>query len=252
LASSLRETNDYFAIRLADRAFDRFMMHFAAMRGQFNTLKSRLAPGDPETVGCFAHALASKLTPASVRLLERALGRQREINKLTESVFASLGKTQNQQVAQLEREIAILQAILNYEKTVKGKDWTLSSGGMFKVQEDFVLLFDYYSEENMRRLERFAHRWQFLFLSDAEKKEFEALPSDQVQQRENWLQTHVWVKMHPLWYFVFSICRLLQSGENNLLPVDAYWLGLVDEVLGVDLFNEREFVENPLPQQNAG
>jgi hypothetical protein len=38
--------------------------------------------------------------------------------------------------------------------------------------------------------------------------------------------------MHPLWYFVVSLFRLLQQGEFTLTPRDAYWLGIVDEVIG--------------------
>ena len=51
--------------------------------------------------------------------------------------------------------------------------------------------------------------------------------------------------IEPLWYFVVALCRLLQQGENRLTAVDAYWLGLVDEVVGARLPSLRLIAENP-------
>lgn len=37
----------------------------------------------------------------------------------------------------------------------------------------------------------------------------------------------------PLLAFFGALCHALQEGENQLNATDAYWLGLVDEVIGV-------------------
>ena len=51
----------------------------------------------------------------------------------------------------------------------------------------------------------------------------------------------------PLWYFMVSLCRLLQSDDFDLNPKEAYWLGLIDEVPGSDLPNLRVIFENAPP-----
>jgi hypothetical protein len=43
---------------------------------------------------------------------------------------------------------------------------------------------------------------------------------------------------------------ILQEAENPLTPEDAFWLGLVDEVMGANLPTLRRMLERfPLPKQ---
>jgi hypothetical protein len=49
-------------------------------------------------------------------------------------------------------------------------------------------------------------------------------------------------KLNPIWWFVVSLSRCLQTGEHTINPIDAYWLGLVDEIIGSDLPSLRTFV----------
>ena len=56
-----------------------------------------------------------------------------------------------------------------------------------------------------------------------------------------------------MWHIVVSICRVLQSGEYPLTPEDAYWMGLVDEVVGSQLPCMRTFAEaDPTNGGNEG
>jgi hypothetical protein len=48
--------------------------------------------------------------------------------------------------------------------------------------------------------------------------------------------------------FFVALCHALQEGENELTAIDAYWLGLVDEVVGENLWTIRimeEFTPDP-------
>jgi hypothetical protein len=61
----------------------------------------------------------------------------------------------------------------------------------------------------------------------------------------------------PLQAFFVAVCHALQEGENELTATDAYWLGLVDEVVGEqNLLSSRNFREfqddSQLQQQNQG
>ena len=41
--------------------------------------------------------------------------------------------------------------------------------------------------------------------------------------------------IEPLWTFAEMLCRVLNSGEHPINPADAWWLGLIDEVIGTNL-----------------
>lgn len=41
-----------------------------------------------------------------------------------------------------------------------------------------------------------------------------------------------YTKIEPLWAFTVKLCGELNKGENRLSPEDAWWLGLIDEVIG--------------------
>ena len=51
--------------------------------------------------------------------------------------------------------------------------------------------------------------------------------------------------VEPLTSFFAALCHALQEGENDLNAEDAYWLGLIDEVVGRDeLLCLRHFEED--------
>ena len=52
-------------------------------------------------------------------------------------------------------------------------------------------------------------------------------------------------RIRPIWLFFVALCHVIQEGENELTPVDAYWLGLIDEVWGAkELVTLRSVVEH--------
>jgi ATP-dependent protease ClpP protease subunit len=59
-------------------------------------------------------------------------------------------------------------------------------------------------------------------------------------------------KAEPLWQYVSTFCRLLNEGENEIEPEDAWHLGLIDEVIGLPLAHrtvkphERDAIQRSL------
>jgi hypothetical protein len=82
------------------------------------------------------------------------------------------------------------------------------------------------------------------FLSSKEQMAFKKLSDEDAQF--DYLMEKTEPRLCPLWYLVVSICRCLQEGENNRIPTDAYWIGLVDEVVGTDLPCWRKSHNEPL------
>ena len=62
--------------------------------------------------------------------------------------------------------------------------------------------------------------------------------------------------LQPVLSFFVAFCHALQEGENELTATDAYWLGLVDEVMWLQTsFAFRLMIEHepdPSPQANKG
>jgi hypothetical protein len=109
------------------------------------------------------------------------------------------------------------------------------------LQQDFSLFLDYQSGDHMRNLEQRVISWGPMCLDDAESEEYENVVSD---GKEQWLIAKAQPKIKPLWQLLVSICRLLQQGEHFITAYDAYWLGLIDEVIGARLPSVRLIMED--------
>jgi hypothetical protein len=75
-------------------------------------------------------------------------------------------------------------------------------------------------------------------LTDEDQQELSAI-TDEVKKEET---RHDKLKpvLRPLWLFFIALCYALHEGETDLTATDAYWLGLINEVVGrQDLPNER-------------
>ncbi len=250
LASSLQQTNELFAMRLAKRAFDRFVLRILLLRPEFQRYAdaATLASDSPDVVP-LVEALARKLGPDKSGLLQAAVQRQKAIDALTQSVREHLARRQPQEMPQGNQlEIEIWQAILTYKATVHASDdWRLSGQGLVEVMHDFYLLHDFHFGEQTQALDRLGYIYGKIFLGASELHEHDAIPAADDGGRSDFLRQRAQPKIRPLWYFVVSLCRLLQSADYWFTPTEAYWLGLIDEVPGSDLPNQRQFVEGQAP-----
>ena len=99
------------------------------------------------------------------------------------------------------------------------------------------------------RLRKWCTDFSQLALKPTEKAEIDAITDEQtrIQRITDLLQPII----EPVWSFFNALCHALQEGENQLTAKDAYWLGLIDEVLGEsDMSALRlimEYKEDPKP-----
>lgn len=264
LAKSLKQSNEQFALRLARKAFRRCVFHYGNVAGEFEELKKNLAAADvtnkdTSELACFAVALARRLTPGNLQSVPiTAFKRQLAIVQLNDFIFSKATFKSEDPMAAKQAEV--LKLILDYELNRKQneKDWLLSTGGLLEVEDDFNLFNDYFLGEYRNYLALLIPELGDLFLNDAELQEWKAMAKAEESQRDTWLKEKVEARIHPLWYFVVCLFRLLQQGEFNLTARDAYWLGIVDEVIGaLDLPTQRLILESqpgvsaPAPAQPA-
>ena len=78
-------------------------------------------------------------------------------------------------------------------------------------------------------------------LPKAEADELNAIQDEKTRTEK--LVEKVEPILEPVWSFFIALCHALQDGENELTGRDAYWLGLVDEVVGESLMSLRTIME---------
>ena len=275
MAEYLKQTNEGFALTLANRSIDRFIFRFLQLRDEFSDVRSTIGH-DSQDMDCLTFVLGTKLSNAVSKIPERALTKHARNKELTEFVFsepifpdvpapvyneqsdgatvaniAASGEVEaesstsepqptapevekGERIADIEARILI--AILKFElEKNQDENWSFADAGILQIQEDFVLLRDYNSSRHTDQLRLLAARWGAFFLDGTERAELEKVKAE---ERPDWLLDKTKNQLHPLWYYFVSICRALQEGENYLSAQDAYWLGLIDEIIG---FSERQF-----------
>ena len=94
----------------------------------------------------------------------------------------------------------------------------------------------------MRKL-RLVSQYGKLFLLPAENMTFNQTAWATEDERINWLKQTTLPRIRELWYFSVSLARLLQEKDFEFDAYDAYWLGLVNEVVGANLPCVRLFLD---------
>ena len=250
IADSLQRSNDAFALRLARKTFRRIVFHFANLRQEFPTIRADLRnelKRDMSDMECFAFALYDHLADNSgaQNLPKQAYFLQQRLEELSRYVFDRLGEIPEKEPVR-ETEAKILKHILDYELQRPDADkWNLSDGGIQDVVTDFTQFTDYMFGPHRNDLDAHISELGSLLLDDLGLRKYSELEKDNPAEASIWLKEQVKSVVEPLWYFVVALCRLLQQGEYQLAAADSYWLGIVDEVVGLELPSLRLFAENP-------
>ena len=76
-----------------------------------------------------------------------------------------------------------------------------------------------------------------------EKYTYEDTEDPKIRKRCDEILDRAYEKIEPLWSFSLTLCRKLTKGEHPISPVDAWWFGLIDEVLGSPSLTRRTIRE---------
>jgi hypothetical protein len=139
----------------------------------------------------------------------------------------------------------ILKYRIRHHKNLKD-GWLLSDGGMQEVVDDFNLINDFYFGQQKKEVEKWNKTYGEIFLSEEQKAEQKTLTGTP-EEKAKWLAEKAEPKLHPIWYLVVSICRLVQGSDYTFPADEAYWLGFIDEVAGGNLPSIRMAEENTPP-----
>ncbi|HEY5705451.1 MAG TPA: ATP-dependent Clp protease proteolytic subunit [Terrimicrobiaceae bacterium] len=224
LAASLKKSNDEFALRLARRIFARMAFHFANLRGTFEDIrKSTREQGKAinSDLECFAFAIHEKLSSDFRKLPQSAFFQHELLVEMSHFIFGKLKFSEKDPWA--KTEVKLLKLLLDFELRKRGsKTWSLSDGGIDDLSLDFKSLADYLFGPHKKELEEHLKSFGVLFLKPEVMVEFKQRREEGHHRANELLEDKAKPIVEPMWYFVVSLCRLLQNGEYGLTAKDAY------------------------------
>lgn len=242
-AKYLRRINEERALRMAHRVFKRFVIIFL-------TIKEEHRPANDKSyvlkIDKLCDSLKRKLSSTPADICDKALTNYRHCLELlkpaVEAFEANKGKHGIHIQCEVIRQVALYEADVLLKKD---PDARFSSDSLDHIMDEFKALIDYLTGDYIGSLESFMEYPTFLLTPE----ELENMPIAIAQNSEEmnkWIFGTTKHRLKEIWYFVLSYCRLFQKSENLITPEDAYWLGVVNEVLGLELPSFRTMHESSL------
>jgi ATP-dependent protease ClpP protease subunit len=232
IVDRLKGSNEGYAIRLANRADFRAMWRFTSLKDKYDEVREEQKNKQLSNLRCFALYLKDKLSDSGNDVLERARERYGRYNAVLNFV-AQNTKSPSEYKTRAGFEAAQIKAIIKLEQRInKGdKDWGFLSDGINRLTDDFFLLHEYLRTLRSNRFKLTCDLWKEFWLTEEELDEIANLPErERLDATANKMHLH----LLPMWSLFVALCHILQYGENQLTAEDAFWLGLIDDVIGVE------------------
>jgi ATP-dependent protease ClpP protease subunit len=231
LTQQLRYSNERSAEQLANKIERRFLFRFITTRQYFNEIRKQTKTPDLADLDCFLIYISQNLSETAKDILNLAKSRHIDYNVLFFTAFKKSPK-QNSKNA-LKEEATQLKAIIDFEveKNKSNLNWRFSQQGIHQLTQDFLLFREFTKILSNPKLgEWIAQLGRFLLTKD-QLQEVEILKTDKSKYRK--INEMVFPILEPVWSFLVALCNVLQRGDNDFLTsIDAYWLGLIDEIIG--------------------
>ncbi|HUY15718.1 MAG TPA: ATP-dependent Clp protease proteolytic subunit [Terriglobia bacterium] len=243
LAAYLRQRNDQYALELAQKIDDRFSFRFVSHLSEYVTIRSQPGKQHLSDLDCFIEFIGGKLSPEGTEIWERAKQRHSRYAQLFYTVMRKVRSSSGPR-ARAKLEAFAIKAIADFEVKANKDNprWSFRGGGIERLTEDFFLFNEYVTNFSGDRLQRWSADWGKIAVPADRMAEIDAIQDEQAKKTA--LESEIRSILEPLTAFFAALCHALQEGENQLTATDAYWLGLIDEVIGKDdLFCQRHIEE---------
>jgi ATP-dependent protease ClpP protease subunit len=229
----LRLSNDVYAMKLVRGNEFRFFFRCLSSKGIENTFEEiRKKKGSKEMtdLDCFLDFISNRISHKAMEIVRTARNRYQRYNTLLSYVMKKMKKIPNKRLVQIEGDY--IKALVNFEvDRNKGQEtWTFKEGGLIQLNDDFFLFNEYIESIRQERVKQLCTQYCRFFLNEADAK---AIEEADETTRDKLMIEKVQPQLQPLWAFFVALCHALQEGENDLTATDAFWLGLIDEVMGV-------------------
>jgi ATP-dependent protease ClpP protease subunit len=227
LADALRLINENYAVELVRKLESRFSFHYLLLQKDFDNIRKKESNKNVSDTDCFLTIISNNLSDQAKKLFSMAKERRGRYEKL----LAIIKKT-NKLKTTAEKEGRQIKDLVDFEiKANKSNaNWSFQNGGLTRLNVDFFVLNEHLANLESDRIDNWCIRWGRFALTDSEKAEIDAFAEVSLKNKK--LIEIVRPRIEPLWTFFVALCHALQEGENELTATDAFWLGLVDEVMG--------------------
>lgn len=245
LTESMKLDNDRFAMALAITSHQRFAFRYVSLKGGFNDYRAKVESPKLSDFDSFLGLISEKMSPLGIKVVTRARERYDRYDKIFDSVLKKAGrrKTFRDPKRQADIESAVLHGIVDYElQASPDPNWDFTSGGLAQVNDDFLLIREFVSNYESQPLKILCDRYGKFMTTEQDESLIAEMPTE---EQEKSRLSIVKFQMRPVWVFFVALCHALQEVEDwTLTPADAFWLGLIDEVMGEDLPTVRVAVES--------
>ena len=242
MAAELERLNRKISRRLSYSVIGRIIFRYQSLKSEFK--RKKIKEDAPELVDLhrFLHAISTRLSPPARRLINTTYRLVKTGRALTHKILPKVVPKMGKRTSYAADDAKVLIEVLKHELSEnKGKTWRLDDRGISKLTSDYFVLRDYNLGEYTSLLSDLLGIFGAEFLTPSEAKRFSKIKNG--EKKVEFLFDHAAVRLNPLWYFTVSLCRQLMRGENSLTPKNAYYLGIVDEVIGTDLPGRRSVSE---------
>jgi hypothetical protein len=248
VAGNLQNANEQFALRLGLRIITRLLFLLTVHRSAIDDDPRGVDLSSPAAVtAAIMERRLDELAPAYADWVRQARRQQTETTGLVDALILQLfppDKTNDNETLP-EFEVRLAKALLDHElqRPDRPTHWALSGPGWDEYRRHFFQFLDFFRGEHRRHHQYLLDAHGEFLLTQAELADYK-LRQANAREADKWREKIIGPRMSEFWYFVVCLCRRLQTGENEMSARAAYWLGLVDEVLGAELPCQREVYEN--------
>lgn len=238
LSASLRATNEQYAFRLAARMFRRMIFHIVVL-GKLDSGRVPILPSlfEESKIDAFIKILQEKLA-SQTALLKNTEAIQKKFKELISGLRAleAAGKgIDAQDQANLFKHLLDLEMRANMGQELQKL--------LPLVEDDYAQVRDFFFGKYQKNLMAIISQSGEGLMMPQELESLEGEKRKGAKEAFDFTVKTVSPRLEPLWIFVVSLCRSLQEGEYPLTPVEAFWAGLVDEVIDEDCHCLRTVIE---------
>lgn len=245
LNEQLRISNTHYAMELARKSEDRFRFRFYSVRDEFASVRAKKNSPHLSDYDCFVAVIEEKLSVDAKKIFHKAVKRAERYKDLINSVAGGSGREDAKTLMSVQA--VIIKAIVDFEVSGTSSNETqdFRFGGMRRLVDDFYLLNEYLTGNSNQKLDEWCTTFGRLFLTAEQQAEVDVI-TDDTEKQKRLIEINKPI-LQPMLSFFTALCHALQEGENELTATDAYWLGLVDEVVGENTWNLRLLHEFVVP-----
>jgi ATP-dependent protease ClpP protease subunit len=256
-AKDMAGLDEEFAITLARNCINRFMFRISRV---WRTVED-LGKTEPGLFSANEFPTAESIGQEFRRFLQtNGLARETILGQLdvaAKSVSGtimlvpnySLEDEQNAKENASLREQAIRAAILKNALADTSSEARFSG-----LEAKYLLVRDFLAAHHREMIGTLQRRWWRDLIGRGDLHEVESAEPTTREEQASKAAERITMRCFLLWFLFVFFCRQLQTDDFPMTATEAYWLGLIDEVIGLDLPSPRILVENApdIPSEQQG